>query len=286
MQQIEIKSLNNVGFDILYLAFKEAFKDYEMQLTKSELYSMLNRRGFNPDLSFGAFEKDKLVSFTFNGVGFYNNLKTAYDTGTGTIENYRGKGLATRIFNYSIPYLKKANIKIYLLEVLQHNTKAISIYQNLGFKIKRAFNYFIQENEKVKLSDKQLKQNYFIQTIDLPDYEIMSNILDFVPSWQNSFESITRKLEDFIILGAFNEQELVGYCILESKTGDITQIAVNKLYRRNGLGSLLLKETLKHNQYHSVKIINTPIDCNSITKFLEAQNIGISGKQYEMIMEI
>jgi ribosomal protein S18 acetylase RimI-like enzyme len=281
-----IKSLNNIEFDLLYLAFKEAFKDYEMQLTRNELYSMLHRRGFAPELSFGAFEKDKLVSFTFNGIGLYNNLKTAYDTGTGTIEKYRGKGLATSIFRYSLPYLKKANIENYLLEVLQHNTKAISIYENLGFEIKREFNYFVQKNEKVKLQDKQLTLNYSIKSIDLPEYEIVNNLSDFVPSWQNSFDAITRKLDDFKIFGAFNENELVGYCILEPKTGDITQIAVNKLHRRKGLGSLLLTEILKHNQYHSIKIINTPIDCNSITKFLESQGISITGKQYEMIKKI
>jgi ribosomal protein S18 acetylase RimI-like enzyme len=283
---MDIKSLNNIEFDLLYLAFKEAFKDYEMQLTKNELYSMLHRRSFVPELSFGAFDKDKLVSFTFNGIGLYNNLKTAYDTGTGTIENYRGKGLATSIFEYSLPYLKTANIENYLLEVLQHNTKAISIYKNLGFEIKREFNYFVQKNYKVYLQDKQLKMNYIIRSIDLPEYRIMSDFSDFVPSWQNSLDAITKKLEDFKILGAFDKNELVGYCILEPKTGDITQIAVNKQHRRNGLGSRLLMEILKYNQNNSMKIINTPIDCNSITGFLESQGISITGKQYEMIRKI
>lgn len=283
---MELKSLNNIGFDLLYLAFKEAFKDYEMQLTKNELHSMLHRRGFVPELSFGAFDNDKLVSFTFNGIGLFNNVKTAYDTGTGTIEKYRGKGFATSVFEYSLPYLKTANIENYLLEVLQHNTKATSIYKNLGFEIKREFNYFVQKNDKVKLRDKQLKLNYIINSIDLPEYQIMSDFSDFVPSWQNSRDAITRKLEDFKILGAFNENELVGYCILEPKAGDITQVAVNKQHRRNGIGSQLLKEILKYNQNNLTKIINTPIDCSSISRFLEYQGIFTTGKQYEMIIKI
>ncbi len=283
---MEIKSLNNIDFNELYVAFEEAFKHYEMQLTKNELYSMLFRRGFVPELSFGAFEKDKLVSFTFNGIGFYDNIKTAYDTGTGTIEEYRGKGLATSIFEYSLPYLKKANIDNYLLEVLQHNTKAISVYKKLGFKIKREFNYFVQKSEKVKIQDKQLELNYTLKWIEFPEYEIMSRFLDFIPSWQNSFDAIARKLDNFKILGTFQENKLVGYCILEPKTGDITQIAVSKIHRRNGLGSRLLKEILKYNQYHSIKIINTPIDCHSITRFLESHGISVVGKQFEMIKEI
>lgn len=112
---MEIKSLENTGFDTLFEAFNAAFAGYEVQLNKSELQTMLKRRGFNPALSFAAFDGDKIVSFTCNGTGDYNGVKTAYDTGTGTLEAYRGNGLATQIFETSIPYLREAGIKEYLL---------------------------------------------------------------------------------------------------------------------------------------------------------------------------
>ena len=113
-----IKSLNNVEYDVLYKAFEEAFKDYEIQVTKKELLVMLRRRGFVPKLSFGAFDKDKLIAFTLNGVGLNNSVKTAYDTGTGTIKEYRRKGLATRIFEYSLPYLKEVKVESYIIKDL------------------------------------------------------------------------------------------------------------------------------------------------------------------------
>jgi ribosomal protein S18 acetylase RimI-like enzyme len=281
-----IKSLNNTEFDSLYIAFKGAFKDYEIQWTKNELHTMLHRRGFVPELSFGAFEKDKLIAFTLNGIGLYKNVKTAYDTGTGTIKEYRGKGLATKIFEYSLPYLKKANIENYLLEVLQYNTKAISIYKNIGFKIEREFNYFVQKVENIKVKDRQLDSIYSIRLLDLSGYKTMNSFFDFIPSWQNSFVAINRKLEDFKILGAFKENELVGHCILEPKSGDITQIAVNKLHRRKGIASLLFKEILNYNKHHSIKIINTQTDCHSIIEFLKSKDISITGKLFEMIKEI
>lgn len=281
-----IKSLQNTAFDVIYITFKEAFKDYETQWTKEELQAMLHRRGFVPELSFGAFEKDKLIAFTLNGVGLYKNVKTAYDTGTGTIKEYRGKGLATKIFAHSLPYLKEANIETYLLEVMQHNTKAISIYKNMGFKTERAFNYFVQKMENIQVTHKKLDSNYSIRAVDLSDYKTMENFFDFTPSWQNSFEAIHRKAEDFKILGAFNDNELVGHCILEPKSGDLTQIAVSKLHRRKGIASLLFKEILNYNQHPSIKIINTQTDCHSITAFLASKNIGITGKQFEMIKEI
>lgn len=64
-----IQSLANHSFNQLFAAFSEAFNDYEIQISRAELEVMLSRRGFDQKLSFGTFEDDKLVSFTFNGIG-------------------------------------------------------------------------------------------------------------------------------------------------------------------------------------------------------------------------
>ena len=65
---IEIKNLEGISFEQIYTAFKSAFSDYEISVDKTELKSMLKRRGFNPALSFGAFYDDNIVAFTFNGI--------------------------------------------------------------------------------------------------------------------------------------------------------------------------------------------------------------------------
>ena len=70
---IEIKNLEGISFEQIYTAFKSAFSDYEISVDKTELKSMLKRRGFNPALSFGAFYDDNIVAFTFNGIGKYYN---------------------------------------------------------------------------------------------------------------------------------------------------------------------------------------------------------------------
>lgn len=80
---IIIHSLESVSFKDLYAAFSSAFKDYDFSLNADELRRMLDRRGYNPQLSFGAFFEGRLISFVFNGTGMYNNILTAYDTGTG-----------------------------------------------------------------------------------------------------------------------------------------------------------------------------------------------------------
>ncbi|MDU1904592.1 MAG: GNAT family N-acetyltransferase [Dysgonomonas sp.] len=282
---MEIKSLAKTSFDTIFEAFAQAFTDYEIQINKEQLEAMLKRRGFNPDLSFAAFDGNKITAFTFNGTGEFIGIPTAYDTGTGTLKEYRGQGLATQIFEYSIPYLRAAGIQQYLLEVLQHNAKAVSVYKNIGFETTREFYYFGQKNEEV-LNETIPALPFSIKQIDLKEAFPFSDFWDFHPSWQNSFESIKRAADGFVSLGTFIENQLIGYCVFEPVSGDITQIAVDKKYRRKGVASALLREMIKLNKNDSLKVVNTDITCHSITDFLKAKNIGIKGKQYEMIREI
>ena len=283
---MEIKSLDNTSHDKLFQAFEQAFADYELQLNKAELLTMLKRRGFNPTLSFAAFDGDKIVSFTCNGIGDFNGTRMAYDTGTGTLKDYRGQGLATQIFEYSIPHLKEAGIKEYLLEVLQHNTGAVSVYSKLGFEVTREFYYFKTEPERINKEVKTPDFPYTLGVININEYDSIPGFWDFNPSWQNSIESINRAPEDFICLGVFTEGRLVGYGVFDPTSGDVTQIAVDKPYRRKGIGSLLLQKMIEANKYTSIKIVNTDIACDSITGFLKAKNIEPTGKQFEMIKKL
>ena len=281
-----IKSLGKTDFETITKACIQAFVDYDIQLNAEELKIMWKRRGFCPDLSFAAFEGEDIVAYTLNGVGNFNGVKMAYDTGTGTLKEYRGQGLATKIFEYSIPHLKAANIHHYLLEVLQHNTKAVSVYRKIGFEVTREFNYFRWNNEDLKNEINKIEFPCSIEKIEIEKQGSVSDFWDFYPSWQNSFESIQRAHEDFISLGAFSENKLIGYCVFEPVSGDITQIAVEKSHRRKGVASLLLHEVAKLNKDSKMKLINTDISCSSIVEFLKVKNIEILGKQFEMIKEI
>lgn len=279
---MEIKSLHDTSFDRLK-AFSQAFADYEMQVDEFQLQAMLTRRGYLPKLSFGAFDEDELVAFTLNGIGEFGGIPTAYDTGTGTLAAYRGQGLATKIFEYSIPHLREAGIRQYLLEVLQHNTKAVSVYRNLGFEVKREFYYFMQANEEVDVLMIQSPASCSIIEVDITACQSASDFRDFHPSWQNSFESIGRAADDFLCFGAFVENQLAGYCIFEPVSGDVTQLVVASQHRRKGIGTALLREVLSWNKHTAVKVINADTTCIGITDFLKARNIELKGKQFEMI---
>ncbi|MCX2745315.1 GNAT family N-acetyltransferase [Mangrovivirga sp. M17] len=281
-----INSLKNISFKKINSAFQLAFADYEVHWNSDELKAMLSRRGFDPELSFAVFEGEDIVSFILNGTGYFNNQKTVYDTGTGTVKEYRGKGFVSEILEYSLPWLKKRNIRQYLLEVLQHNHKAISIYKNFGFEITREFNFFRQAVKNINNKVHYRKLPVQLIKVDLNPILSATNFWDFHPSWQNSFEAIERQESNFNITGAFIEQTLIGYSVSDPHSGDLMQIAVDKNHRRQGVGSSLLNEFLKYNHHNTVKIINADSDCLSMTKFLESKNINISGKQFEMMKKL
>lgn len=283
---MEIKSLENTDFDTLFRAFCEAFAEYEMQLDSEELRAMLIRRGFDPALSFAAFDGEKIAAFTLNGTGIHNGLPTAYDTGTGTLKAYRGMGLATGIFEFSIPRLRRAGIVQYLLEVLQHNTGAVSVYRKLGFRTVREINYFRQDTGAVDPGNKVPAVPCRISRFDVGESDPAPEFHDFTPSWQNSTESIARAAGGFIGLHAYTDGKLTGYCVFEPASGDITRLAVEKNFRRKGIATALLREVLRLNRHHAVKVVNTDVRCDAITAFLAARNIAVSGRQFEMIREL
>ena len=283
---MEIKSLVNTSDEIIYSGWADAFKDYARSWTSDEYKKLLVRRGYDSSLSFGAFDGDRLVSFVLNGIGDWNGQKTAYDTGTGTIPEYRGRRLIKHIFSHSIPFLENAGIKQCLLEVLDNNDKAINVYRNLGFKVVREFNYFIQYIRSIVLSVNNIDHKYSVKP-HLAGFE--NNVIDFWdfnPSWQNSFECINRNPGDFIAYGSYYEDKLMGYGIIEPTSGDISQLAIHPDFRRQGFATVLFAELLKQNKHSAIKIINTDRSCTGITDFLKSCNIPVSGGQYEMVLEL
>lgn len=284
---MEIRGLDNICFDELFEGFSNAFSDYEIHFDKSEVQSMLTRRGYVPKLSFAALERGKIVAFTLNGIGMFNGILTAYDTGTGTAKDYRGCGLAGKIFQYSLPYLKEAGIRQYLLEVLQNNHKAITVYRRMQFETTREFDCFKQSIANI--SDLNIINNsidYRIEIIDTNTVRRAQSFCDFYPSWQNSIESIERGQSELTCIGASCAENLVGYCVFDRKSGDLTQIAVKKEYRRQGVASRLLSEVIKQMCTDFVKVLNVPSDNLSLPAFLKRKNIRLMNKQFEMVKDL
>ncbi len=150
----------------------------------------------------------------------------------------------------------------------------------------REFYYFRAGRDEIKNEEKAIDFTFEMRVIDINDYDSIPSFWDFRPSWQNSIESINRSPEGFVCFGVFTEGELIGYGVFEPASGDVTQIAVDKRFRRKGVGSLLLRKMMEVGKTDSINIINTDITCESMTAFLGSKNIEPTGRQFEMIKKL
>ncbi|MDE6163365.1 MAG: GNAT family N-acetyltransferase [Bacteroides sp.] len=281
---MEIRNLEHIDFETLFYGFEKAFADYEIHFEKEEVCSMLKRRGYNPQLSFAAFDNGEIVAFTLNGTGTFKGVPTAYDTGTGTVKQYRGQGIAGKIFTYSIPFLKESGISQYLLEVLQNNQKAIGVYHRMNFEVTREFDCFRQTIGHI--DNRKVNTDCIIEQVDTNSIRQAQHYCDFSPSWQNNFESIERGISELTCLGAFLNGKMVGYCVFDIHTGDLAQIAVLSEYRRKGIASRLLQEAITSMKTDCIKILNISSNNPTMPVFLQSKNIPLASKQFEMILPL
>lgn len=285
---VAIRQLDQTGMDEVYSAFATAFADYTepFHLTFEQFRHMQKRRGCDLSLSFGAFDRQKLIGFVLNGTGSWENQLTAYDTGTGIVKKYRNQGIASMLFNESLPILKANGIHQYLLEVIRTNTKAFDLYKKSGFEITRKFEYFVSQKSEITLNPNHLPEPFKISVMSSVRWDQFPTFWDFRPSWQNSVDAIGRVSEGFKIVGVFEKTKCIGYGIIETLSGDVPQFAVDRNYRRKGLGTALFNRLLSLTESDRIAVINTLTGNNATNMFLAGLGLTPGFGQYEMILKL
>lgn len=267
-------------------SFSRAFSDYAVPFNPSveQLQYMLQRRGYNSKLSFGAFENGQLISFLLNGIGTWNGQRAAYDSGTGTVPEYRRKGLSAAVFEAALPQLRANNVTQYLLEVMADNTRAVELYLRTGFKVVRTFDYYVTPVEQIVVPAKEREQ-YTIKEVT-PDWRLFELMWDIYPSWQNAAEAVMRKQLAMKCLCAYAGNEPVGYAIIETHTGDVPQFAVAPQFRRKGVGSALLRELTRQTNSTVLRFANIDTKYVPFKRFMEKTGQKKGPSQFEMLMQL
>jgi ribosomal protein S18 acetylase RimI-like enzyme len=288
LTNMEYRFLKEEDFSLLYETYLRAFSDYvvKMQPTVDQLAEMMIRRGIKYEISVGGFDNGRLVGFNLNGIGDWNERLTAYDISTGIIPEYRSKGITYKLFDFSFSKLKELNVTQYLLEVIASNERAFKAYSRIGFKEIRGFDCFILKPDSV--NENELDQTTIHYKIEAePDWELYRSFWDWHPSWQNSISSVKRSKDRKVIISALDSNDCIGYGIIYPSTGDLTQIAVDKRYRRRGIGTNIVLELIKHlDPEKAVRILNIDKSARETIDFL----IGIRSEyfisQKEMLLEL
>lgn len=273
--------LTKADFAVLHAAFLEAFSDYfiPFQLTEQQLSNHIALNSVDLTRSVGVFNEDKLVGFTLNGFGVWNDKPTVYDAGTGVIPDFRRRGIGRMIFEFMMPPFRDAGYEQLLLEVITENKAAIRLYEELGFQITRRL--LLVEQQANSQAEKQ--GQFEIREINEPEWNLFQNFSDGQTSWQNSATAMKQTPRKFI-LGAFQKEELVGYGMFFPKTGMITQLAVAPAHRGRGAASAILNE-IQERSGAEKKLRASNVDENiaSAVGFLKKHGFVETLSQFEMI---
>lgn len=212
------KSLSDTPINELVACLAASFEGYFVKLPEDVSFWQNRWKAARVDysLSFGAFDRAKLVGFIINGIDEDNQQqKTAFNVGTGILPAYRGRQLVDRLYQYAFPYFQEHRILKCGLEVIDQNDRAISVYERIGFRKQRRLKCYggtIAPDiaypvvpEKIALERLKNKQPYY--------------------SWENSWPAIAIVRENYQAFQVMDDQgSCIGSFIINPATGYIAQL--------------------------------------------------------------
>jgi ribosomal protein S18 acetylase RimI-like enzyme len=171
--------------------------------------------------------------------------------------------------------------------VIQSNEPAVKAYKKTGFTIVRELDCYKVEFETARF-DKLNNENIQIQEITKEELAPAAEFFDWEPTWENSLSSIQRTPDEILILGAFDQDKLVGFLAYYPLLGWILNMAVYKEYRRQKIGTTLLAhlKELISDKVPSTEIINIEHSDQGMLQFLETIGATFIVNQFEMKLDL
>ena len=277
---MEIKTLDGVGIKEITKVFNDSFTDYfvPFELAEAQLCSKMRIDKTDLSLSVGAFENGKLIAFILHGLDTIHMQKVIYNGGTGVIPEKRGLGLTKKMYLFILPLLAKKRINKLVLEVISENIQALKSYDTAGFKVKRTLWCYKGEVD-ITNTNSTIK----IKGLQQYNWELMESFWDIYPTWQYSKSVVNELKHKNIALGAYFQNQLVGYVIYNPTNKRIQQIAVDLDFRKKRIASSLLFQ-LKESYGPSFSIIN--VDKKSKVTHAFFHNIGLETTLEQLEMEL
>jgi GNAT superfamily N-acetyltransferase len=129
------------------------------------------------------------------------------------------------------------------------------------------------------------KSNFEIHELGIYEWQILHSFWDVKPSWQNSIKAIEKLKQKNISIRIYRNKKLPGYTVFNPKNKRVQQLAVDKNYRRKGIGRQLLEYiTTKYGK--DISFINIDETSKETLKFMTNIGMNIFIKQHEMELNL
>jgi len=283
---MEYRSLERESLEKIHHCFNEAFSDYivKIQLPFENFQKIMIRNGIDLEFSIGLYDTDHLCGFILNGVGTWNDNPTVYDSGTGIIKKYRGKKHSKKMFQVLKQKIVENNFSQYLLEVIQSNIPAYTLYSRQGFEVERELLCF--ETEKKELPETERRFDLHFKKVASLNWDVLKTFWNSPPSWQNSIQAVERVSDHFEKICVFSDNDCIGYGVFSPQSGEIVHIAVREDMRGRGIGSVLLSKISAETKGENLRIINVDKKDQETVDFLIKNRFRNHINQYEMVLDL
>ena len=264
-------------------AFNLAFREYPipMQQTLPQFeIRILKKLQMDFSYSPSVWEDDQLIAFIFHKIEKYQEVRTAYNGGTGVLPDHRRQGLVQKMFDFIVPRLKNDKVEQLVLEVLVNNKKAIKSYQAAEFEINRKLLCF--KAEKIANTS---TPDIHIKKVESPDWKLYQSWASTVPAFGDSFEMLI-KSDAEIVWQVEHNSKAIGYLSFQPENGRISQISINPAWRGQGIGQHLLFRLKRQFNLPHLTVLNVSEDAEEILSFLKKLGFRNEINQWEMIRKI
>jgi ribosomal protein S18 acetylase RimI-like enzyme len=273
----------------VYRAFMEAFTDYAMDASgtqESSLFLRMDKNAVDYTVSPGAYDGSRLVGFTLIGIDALGEVRSAYDAGTGIVPEFRGQGLAMRMFDHALPALRARRIARFHLEVLQSNERAIKAYERAGFAVHRELRCYVAEKRHLlALTDCDSVE---VRPSNAQTFESLVAEADWTPSFENRFTAHRSLPGHVTFLGAYDGDECIGIIAYCPALHWLLTLLVRRGHRGKGVGRALLHHlatTLPEN-VSRLAALNVDGGDQGMQAFFAALGFEHLVDQFEMTLDV
>ncbi len=278
---IQIRFLQPTDMPQLYHTFIEAFGDYTVDMRmdrKAFEKRMLSKLCIDWQLSVAAFSGDKMIGFITQTANQYEGSLMVYNGGTGVIPAYRGNSLTRHMYEAVLYRMKQRDINQCVLEVIASNTRAIKVYEEIGFKIVRrlrCYKRMIPESQTGSKSKLALKPFDRMLIEDLND-ELSTSFMDTLDQLERN------KVYEKMLLFFDAEDRVVAYLVFQPATGRIARIWVHTDWRNRGIGKSMISYVDSLAKDKPLTVINVDGSSEIAHQFLIACGFENQIDQWEM----
>ncbi|MBO4556543.1 MAG: GNAT family N-acetyltransferase [Elusimicrobiales bacterium] len=286
---LELKTLDKVPIGLLQKCFVEvmAGNPNASKMTPEVIMRMNTMRGVEYRSSICALDGGRMVAFILNSVGIWGKKKTAYNVGTGVIQEYRATSLSKDLILHVKEVLKKNAFHLYMLDVGITNDKARELYRNIGFEEVRNLTTMVLSGRPLAVVRQSINVEEAKREKWMELRSIISSDQHMIPSWLNEWDNFYRMPEIYSVNYATMFDEIAGVVIFTKETGEIHQLWVSSQWKASGIGSALMAYVAENSKaggrlvWHNIDTRNV-----DLINFLRGRGFADAGTKAEMAMEI